>query len=294
MRRAIRRALRKLGFGAPVFWLVWWFLPEVLDLPSQLLIYDRIDAHADYPSNRRLPSRAKSVQALERALLDRVDLAVSVSPVEDARYHHVPNGVDLEKATSALSGLNDDRVPGPTLVYIGAVDRRVDFGLLGEIGRARPDWTIDIFGTVAPGLPPFPLPSNVRFFGWREHSELLRLAAQRSVGLIPFHLDAFTCSTSPLKLLEYFIAGTPVVGSRLPTLERVAEEIPSGLRLASTPADWVSYVESFLDDAADRNPSARLRRYAESHSVEHRVTRILDLVPKEQSSARHRHGDSSA
>lgn len=276
--RALRRALRRLEFEGPVLWFIWWFLPELLDLPCRLTIYDRIDDHADYPGNRGLPSRARSVRALERSLLERVDLAVSVSPMEDARYHHFPNGVDLEKARAAFAGFERTDVPGTTLVYIGAVDRRVDFGLIAAIGQLRPDWNIDLFGTVAPGLPPSALPSNVRLYGWRDHAELLRLASQRAVGLIPFHLDDFTRSTSPLKLLDYFIAGTPVVASSLPTLEGLVKDVPWGLKLATTPAEWVSCVESLLVARWEPRLSQGLRRVAESHNVENRVSGILDLA----------------
>lgn len=285
--RSIRVAMKALGFHCPVLWLIWWFTPEVLELPHDRSIYDRIDAHDAYARNRRLPLLGRAARALEQRVRADVDVAVSVSPATG--YVHVPNGVDLDRASTALSAHQPRKSSTTTVVYCGAVDHRLDWDLVCAVARLRPSWEIDFFGEISEGLALPPLPPNVHLHGWRSHAELLRIAADKSVGIIPFAMNTFTMATSPLKLLDYFIAGTPVVASPLPALVRFAEEAPWGLELVSVPTEWVAAVERLTAATETSGVSERLRAVAARHSVDERVQVVLGLAHRQAAEGHPKH-----
>lgn len=216
--------------------IVWGFatnLPRERDLEGARLVYDVID-HLDVFEGRRgrlrrnherALGRAEAVFAVSRPLLDAVR-----GRRPDAVY--LPNGVDAELFAGAPdpslvpAELRQAREAGPVAGYVGALARWVDAELLGELARARPDWSFvlvgepldDSFRSLSQTAP-----ENLRLLGPRPYSHMPSILSAFDVGLIPFRLGPEGSNASPIKLYEYLAAGLPVLATPIAECEALPE-----------------------------------------------------------------------
>ena len=76
-----------------------------------------------------------------------------------------------------------------------------------------------------------------------EAERFARYAAEFDIGLIPFVRNTLTEAVNPLKLMEYYALGLPVLATRLPELEAIG----GPLRLASTAEEFCGNLRDLLD-----------------------------------------------
>jgi glycosyltransferase involved in cell wall biosynthesis len=62
------------------------------------------------------------------------------------------------------------------------------------------------------------LPPNVKWLGWMDHGQALKLHQQAKVGVVLLHATPSHRNALPIKLFEYFGAGLPVVASNYPEM----------------------------------------------------------------------------
>ena len=91
----------------------------------------------------------------------------------------------------------------------------------------------------------------MHYLGWVPYSELPRYARYFDVGLISFERSRLTEAINPLKLMEYFALGLPVLATRIPELET----IPGPLRLADSHLDFRAGLEEILADTNGFSPA---------------------------------------
>ncbi len=94
---------------------------------------------------------------------------------------------------------------------------------------------------------------NVHCLDAVPYGQLPEYARYFDIGLIPFLINKLTVAVNPLKLMEYFALGLPVLASRLPELEA----IDGPLWLASTAEEFCDNLKSLLWTYAAHNNSAR-------------------------------------
>lgn len=200
-------------------------------------------------------------ESVERFVVNNCDLSFCVSrPLQKkmqafTRTREVrlsPNAYD----PSFLSRSYRRRpVQPPKIGYFGHLTERwFDWESLRWIAEQRPGYQFEIIGHGAPkGLV---VPSNVRLLGPRRHAEICELAAEWSVGIIPFRTGPLADGVDPIKIYEYFGLGLPVVSFRMPqisdypctqTVESRQEFVTALDRAAETPCD-TSELERFLAD----------------------------------------------
>lgn len=230
--QAIREAMDELGMRRPIFWVAF-DVPLGFHLSGRLeeslLVYHCYDEIAGEPYIARHGSR------LEPKLMQRADLVITTSRAlyESRTKQHpacywVPNGVDFERFATAQEPLLSlhpalGGIPHPILGYLGNLEARVDFELLAQLARARPDWNLVLMGPVQEGyqgrigaLSRLP---NVYYLGPCPPHEAPRFLKGIDVGLIPFVHSPQTHAIYPLKLNEYLAAGLPVVMTSFAPLE---------------------------------------------------------------------------
>jgi glycosyltransferase involved in cell wall biosynthesis len=96
------------------------------------------------------------------------------------------------------------------------------------LASARPDWSLVLVGPCDTNAGILSRHKNVRFVGKVPYADIPRYAAAFDVGLIPFVLDKMTVAVNPLKLLEYFACGIPVVSTPLPEVARFGDLVRIG------------------------------------------------------------------
>jgi beta-glucosidase/6-phospho-beta-glucosidase/beta-galactosidase/glycosyltransferase involved in cell wall biosynthesis len=107
-----------------------------------------------------------------------------------------------------------DFMQRPIIGWMGVVDERVDYTMVGELARARPDWSFAMVGPVVkvdPNLlPHFP---NLHWLGGRDYQVLPNYVRAFDVNMMCFALNAATEFINPTKGLEYMATGKPVVST---------------------------------------------------------------------------------
>jgi UDP-galactopyranose mutase len=124
-----------------------------------------------------------------------------------------PRGVVERFAVDVLPHPLLAQLRGPVLGYAGAIDARINLGLIAALADAFPDGHVALVGPVR-ALDPIALPrrTNVHLTGAVPYDSLPSWLAGFDVALVPFVQDVAEVSSSP-QVIEYAAAGKPVVST---------------------------------------------------------------------------------
>lgn len=275
--RGIRRAMRELAIENPIAVST---VPNACDAITQIgagkVVYYCVDDFAQWPGND-----AKAVRAMELRLVGAADLVVATSPVLRDRLaeHGVPvrllaHGVDLDhfgtpaRTAHALLA-NESR---PRAVFFGLIDARLDQRLVREVADLAREWTFCFVGPVECDVSEIRRLPNVRFTGSVKYGSLPAIVAGADALILPYEVNSFTATISPLKLSEYLATGLPVIAT--PLLDVVRREAP--VSVASDAAGWVSLLHRAL--GTDQNAARRsARSLLSADSWEARAAEFLEM-----------------
>ena len=191
-----------------------------------------------------------------------------IGPGTEGRY---PSAVHLDNA-SHVELLPTVATADPRkMVYIGSIDRRVDFEWLDAL--AANDVTVEIFGSVhidAAAETQQALDEligrrrNVSFHGPYDNDDLPAILARFGVGLLPYRVGhPMTDHVNPDKLHHYLNAGLAVVASPIPAASRLGRYI----HVTATAGDWAGLLNeletSRLQESWPRESNTWNRRWAE-------------------------------
>jgi glycosyltransferase involved in cell wall biosynthesis len=187
----------------------------------------------------------------------------------------VPNAVDRREWSAPGPPPADFAALGsPRLLYVGALDGRLDVDAVAATARRFADGTVVLAGPVADAAHVAKLREldNVVFAGPRGRAEVVAMVHAADACLIPHRRSPLTETMSPLKLYEYLAGGRPVAATDLAPMRGVHDSV-----------QLVAPGEPFADAAAralERGPmseSARLD-FIRDNSWEDRMTRIFELA----------------
>jgi len=281
LRRAVRARLPATGPGAGRPPFIVSTLPLTADLagaiPGATFVYYLVDDYASWPG---LAGEALRRLDLEQAR--RADLVVAASRALAALHEgraggpieYLPHGVDLLHFAAARSRRAERRRRGERafaeVVFFGALDERVDQGLLREVAAARPDLRFLVVGPGGRLEPALRDLGNVARLGPVDYAELPALLGRCDVALLPYARGPLVERLAPLKAREALAAGLPVVATAVPELEAHAD----GVRLATGAAA----IAARLDEAlAGEVPCPGVRDLA-ADSWEERAERMSEAL----------------
>jgi glycosyltransferase involved in cell wall biosynthesis len=251
-----------------------WIEPWVRDVPPERLVYYNLDEYTLYR-----PERADTLREQEARLVNRAGTTVCLSrfqveqlrerhPERANRIHHFPLGV-------RASFLNESSAHPPepnTVVYIGNVGDRVDWGFFDAVASRCPDLTFRIVGGPIPekasedwerrrrtvvGRP------NVEAIGRVPQDEVPAYYQRHAVNWIPYDLDhPFNRASCPTKIMDGLASGRSVASTSVP--ECMA--YPQWIDLADDPDDMAEVLKrSAAPDAHDPERSRRQVAFAREH-----------------------------
>ncbi len=218
--RSGANGLFRAQFEGAVHWLYTPMMESQIDLfpRPRAVVYDCMDELSKFAlAPSELADR-------EQRLLSRADLVFAGGyelGAAKARVH--PNvhvfgcGVDFDhfqKAAEVLPASDIDLLPSPRIGYIGVIDERLDYELLGRLARELPRTTIVMIGPVVK-VDPASLPKepNIVYLGARPYEQLPEYLAGLDVCLMPFAMNEASYFINPTKTLEYLATGRPVVST---------------------------------------------------------------------------------
>jgi glycosyltransferase involved in cell wall biosynthesis len=262
-----------------VFLTNWPFLADLLGhLGETLSIYYRVDDYSEMPGVKR-----DFVIRAERELIRKVDLVVATSErlmvrgdsAEKARY--LPHGVDISHFSGVVPIENGDevwsKIPHPRIGFFGLINSWVDLDLIARLADKHPEWHFALIGPSQLPAGAHPRRPNIHYLGPRSYDELPRHAAEFDVALIPFKMNALTQAVNPLKLLEYFSLGLPVVSTPLPEVLKFAEH----LFLADNEDGFEKAIASALGDRGRERRAIR-QTIAEGNSWQKRASDLRQWI----------------
>ena len=246
------------------------FAPALTSMSFDLSCYHIVDEYSF--SSTEVP-----VDAVEMKLISDVDQVFIHSPgllerlgSRNPNTLFVPNGVDYASfSTPAAEPADLASIPAPRIGYVGCIKRHLDWSLIKQlIGRHR-DWSFVFVGPVMPHPEIFPIveelsrAENVHFLGAKSSRESAVYAQHFDVCMMPYALSDYSAHfIYPLKLHEYLASGSPVVGTRIRSLEPFAEVVS----LALTLDDWSRAISLNL---SENSKSASLRTIRQAIARDH-------------------------
>jgi len=245
--REVRRAARELNMLRPV---VVSTVPNACDyvdcFDAAGVVYYCVDDFSQWPGLEHA-----LVREMESSLIAKAGVLIATSrnlfdklSAGGRKVHLLTHGVDIglfsRDAPAEHACLTD--IPKPRVGYFGLFDERSDQRLLVDVARSLPEISFVITGPVATDVSLLRACPNVHFTGSLPYRELPALIKGLEVLFIPYLVDQFTASISPLKLKEYLVTGKPVVVT--PIAE--ARLHPEFLRLAASADEWKQALQDAL------------------------------------------------
>ncbi len=287
---ALRRTLEKLQMSAPIVWIVNPRHGNVIgQLGESLICYHVVD---NYTAAHWHSAQARAaVVAAEQFMLSVADLVVVTAPalLEDKqRYHNnvylVKNAVNYTQFAAAVQNAQEPpadmaAISPPIIGYVGAIEDKLDYGLLSAVARARPDWSFVMVGP----LPTRPTsaawqfrhnhPPNVHLLGRREVTEVPHYIQACQVCVLPYRQDDFTKGIDSLKLYEYLACEKPIVATDIPATREYSHVV----HIAKDVPGFVQKIETALIPPGSEQ-RALMRSIALQNTWDQRVDQISSLI----------------
>lgn len=256
--RTVKAAIRHLGFTDPILVVAAPNGADYLgELGEALSVYYCIDDFTHWPG-----ALTRRIAQWEEVLLGRCDVVIATAQSLREKKtragrvpQYLPHGVDVDHFAGSESVVPGRMaaLPKPVIGFFGAISPWVDLDLIAGIARARPAWSIALIGGADVNVETLRALPNVHLLGKVPYSELPAYAQGFDLGLIPFVINELTASVNPLKLLEYFACGLPVVSSDMPEVHRFGPVVG----IARDTEGFVAAIDACL--AAD-SPARRRER----------------------------------
>jgi teichuronic acid biosynthesis glycosyltransferase TuaH len=230
--RRLRRVAERRGMNRPAVITGQPFIAAFAKLewagPVTLFSTDDLAAHPDYQRWRpslltayeRIAASGRRVCAVTEAIIERI------GPAGPAAV--VPNGVDAELwAAPGNPPAWFTKLPGPRLLYIGALGSRIDTAAMLAIARAFPRGSVVLVGPLAERehLAQLLAEPNVVHHEAVPREQVAALCHGADACLLPHRQTELTEAMSPLKLYEYLASGTPTIATDLAPVRRAGGSI---------------------------------------------------------------------
>ena len=203
----------------------------------------------------------KSISKLEKKLVAKVDGVFAVSDFlfqtrksPKGNTFFAPQGVEADhfKKTDHLAAQVKE-IKKPVIGFFGLISEWIDLDIIYECVNHYPEYSFVLIGKSSRDLSRFYECKNFTYLGAVDYKELPKYASAFDVGLIPFKLNEITIPANPLKLLEYFSMGIPVVSSNLPEAKKNSD-------LAFIAKDKTEFVKMLKEAVSDNSVKRNQQR----------------------------------
>ncbi len=116
-------------------------------------------------------------------------------------------------------------LPRPIFGYIGVVDERLDYELLGKLADATTGSVVMVGPSIKVDPATFPQRGNLHWLDGRDYAGLPAYAKSFDVCLMPFAMNEATRFINPTKALEYMATGRPIVSTPVQDVVRQFSDV---------------------------------------------------------------------
>lgn len=288
-RQAVRDAIAGLDtadkFEHPI---LWYYSPmdlgwSVDHFTAHTIVYDCMDELSLFHG------APKELVDEEARLLQRADIVFAGGKkLADKKREQHPNvhffGCGVEYGHFAQAQQPGDvpadirALPKPVIGWFGVVDERMDYALVAEMARQRPQWSFVLVGPVVKVDPAtLPQADNLHWVGQRDYKELPLYCRGYDVCMMPFALNEATRYINPTKALEYLATGRPVIST---PVQDVVDQYTGTIAIAATAEEFIREIEAALCGPCERIEKGIAR--AQASSWESTVATMNQLIKDTQ------------
>lgn len=189
-----------------------------------------------------------STEVLAQRIREENVNVVVIPNVPDARLWTEP--LDDAKCLDILTKSGLERVV-KRLIYMGTNSHAADLAMIGpaiaELKKRFPELEVLQLGggPLLPGARRLVPPAGyARFVPW-----FRAICTRCQVGLAPLRASPFNAAKSPIKVLDYGLAGLPSVCSAVTPYLGEIEHLEDGILCENVPEEWVQSITRLLSDA---------------------------------------------
>ncbi len=275
--RSLRTAMQVHKFSRPVLitatpW-VNGLIGKLGETSSHYLCLD------DYS---RFDRAYRALPEAERDLVSRVSACFFTSDLLRDKFsgrtvhsYTIPQGVDVGHFRSEESAaFRRVATPQkPVIGFVGLLADWVDLPLMLSAARAYPDAEFLVVGKATVHTRLLNLQPNIRYLGEMPYEDLPGMLRRMQVGLIPFLVNDLTEAANPLKLLEYFAIGIPVVSTNLPEVAKFKPLV----YVAGDENEFIRLIGTALGEDPSLYRDLRIRK-AEEYSWQNVTENISSVI----------------
>lgn len=228
LRKAVKKAMVRIGFVKPVVITSSPIPAGVIGkLGESSSTYLCLDDYAHFDG------AFDSILEIEKSLLKRISNVFAVSDTlvksrvpASGRSYFLPQGVNsghFKKTDDVAERVKN--IPHPIIGFFGFIASWIDVKLFVYLAENNPEKQIVLIGKTDQDISVFQRYKNIHYLGEIPFSELPSYASCFDVGTIPFLLNELTLVCNPLKLVEYFSLGIPVVSTPLPEVVKFGNAV---------------------------------------------------------------------
>jgi glycosyltransferase involved in cell wall biosynthesis len=220
---------------------------------------------------------------MEDELIDSIDAFVATSRNLEAKSRglcptlYLPHGVDFDHFCQHGAVYEPvprmQRIPRPIVGFFGVIGQWVDLNLVAALSKTFPQASFVLIGKSLVDMATVRNCCNVYSIGAVSYRDLPRYASCFDIGLIPFVKSRLTAAVNPLKLLEYYALGLPVLATRLPELERVGGPI----RLACTVTEFCQCLRTMVEIESHHETDEAIK-LARRNTWDQRVEQLSEFI----------------
>jgi beta-glucosidase/6-phospho-beta-glucosidase/beta-galactosidase/glycosyltransferase involved in cell wall biosynthesis len=287
LRRFAHQAIDQMNengeFDKPI---LWYYSPmdaswSLGHFENRGIVYDSMDELSQFTG------APPSLVANERRLMQHSDVVFTGGYelfLKKKEQHHNVHffgcGVEFDHFNQAQDPATSippdiDFMNRPILGWFGVVDERVDYAMVGEMARMRPDWSFAMVGPVVkvdPNL--LPHSQNLFWLGGRDYSVLPNYCRAFDINMMCFAINAATQFINPTKALEYLATGKPVIST---PVKDVVTQYSDLVEIVKTAEEFVAAADHALHNP-DRARIQRGIERAQQCSWESTVRTMQDLI----------------
>lgn len=274
--RAVKKVLTEHNAVKPILITASPVTDEIIGkLGESCSFYYCVD---DYSS---MEGAFKCLLPSEKKIIEKVDGVFAVSKVlmESRKHktdtHFAPQGVNVNHFRKVDLDKRVSSIKKPVVGFFGLITEWIDLELILACVKKYPDFTFLLIGKSTRDLSAFYDCKNFLYLGPIDYKLLPKYASVFDVGLIPFEVNPVTVASNPLKMLEYFSLGIPVVTTNLPETRNFS----SLVYIADSNEEFVEMVGRAVQEITLEKNQARIDK-AKEYSWEAITGKVFDLVQK--------------
>lgn len=256
LKYSLKRHVSSHSFKHPLIWTYHPFMMGAIkNLDHGTVLYHCVDNLGEFPGVDSAGIRTSEIELLKLA-----DVVFATAPSLARRCrqynrntHYLPNVVDAEHFGKALElgpvPADLACIPEPRLCYHGVLsDFKIDFQLLLEVARLRPEWNWILIGEQREGqnssfvaeLGALP---NVHMLGYKPYTQLPDYLRGMQLGMLPSLINEYTRGMFPMKYYEFIAAGLRIVSTPL----AFSAECTDAMAIGRDAEGFVAAIESQLE-----------------------------------------------